>query len=408
MKVTKLIILFLFLSLNLFFASGCMTSHTNYSTSDNEIVVDNIEYEDVNEEEKSYSEDNEYDDYESGQNDLNSDDNGVAEIGAVDNINKNEEKDEIDNLPVWNIEKDKVLSFEFSYEGQEQNYGFVAPENGNYRFSFEIDNINKSYGYTLYTEDHTIIEEGDNERDFTEYLEKNQRYVLKIFQEEGLPKSKISLGVPKPIQEITDTVINDTFEYIDQEDIYTYTAVRNGIYGIELISNNVEYSYDFYIIDTSNNCKLESGRSNTNGMEQVFLNPELESGKIYKFIVSFNDIIPDSKFEYTIKINMPNEIKKLNLNVVEGELIFGGQNDKFLFTPSKSAEYKLVFNDYNEPMRYYVTVYDDRNKKIGEFYNHSIGAQIDLYEDIEYTIEISQEDQYGEYYFEFVEIEKDE
>lgn len=406
MRIKKMIILFILLTLSIFFVSGCMSSYTDYSTSDNETVVENIEYEDANEEKNSYSEDNEYDDDESVQNDLNSDDNVVVEFGDVGNINKTEEKDEIDNLPVWNIYKE--LSFDFSYEGQEQNYSFVAPENGNYRFSFDIDNRNMSYGYTLYTEDHTIIEEGDYERDFTEILEKNQRYVLKIFQEVGLPESKISLGVPKPIQEITDTVISSTFEYVDQEDIYKYSAVRNGIYGIELISNNVEYSYDFYIIDTANNCKIESGSSSTNGKEQVFLNPELESGKTYKFIVSLNDIIPDSKFEYTIKINIPNEIKKIDLNVVEGELIFGGQNDKFTFTPSKSAEYELVFNDYNEPMGYYVTVYDDRNKKIGEFYNHSSEARIDLSEDIEYIIEISQENQYGEYYFEFVEIEKEE
>lgn len=379
---TRFISLLLFILLCILFISSCSNSGKISIYSSNSLIEDD---------------EDDYGDEEETDNDNN------AEWGEIEDIDSTDDIDDIDKLDLWDIKIDRTLSFLFEYEGQEQNYKIVAPETGNYRFSFNIDNVNKCYGYKIYSSDHNVIYHGDNGDDVTAKLKKGEKYAFQIYQKDDLPKASISLGIPKPLQELTDNVISDTLEYIDQEDNFTFIAEIEGVYGIELISNNVQFNYNVTLFDTSNNDKLNSVDSPSDGRHQVFLNEKLEQDKKYKIVVSVEDL-PETEFKYTLKINAPQKIQSVETSYITDIFTFGGQQNEYLFNISKSAEYQVLVNDYKEPMEYKVIIYDNnRDEKIKEFRNHDNYIMVELSENIEYKIEVQQEEEYGQYYFEFVE-----
>ena len=280
-------------------------------------------------------------------------------------------------IPFWDIKKDNNLSFKFKYEGQSKNYTFFAPENGIYRLSFGINNVEQNYSVTLYKKNHERIGSYSSNSNQNVELIKDEEYILLFSQETGLPECNIKIFIPNPPKTVESNIIQGSIVFTGQEDTYLYNADVDGIYGFELETGNVNYSYEVQILDSKNERIVRTNYYSSKNKD-CFVNANLIKGEIYTLKVEYDDNINDDGFEYSIRIFQPNQPSTIETNAVDGAFVFYGQENIYYFTPEKSGDYSLIFNDDNEPMQYEVAFYDEKNHKQGPKNNHLRSASFEL------------------------------
>ncbi|MBQ7503755.1 MAG: hypothetical protein IJT79_00340 [Ruminococcus sp.] len=303
------------------------------------------------------------------------------------------------DIPLWDILEDNILNVTFKFNDQNNNYYINAPVTGRYRFSFDISDVNCSYSIRLSKTNHEEIQSTNNDVDFNVDLTEAETYVLEIIQGMGLPECTIKVDIPNPIKEVEDNKMFEKIRFIGQEDQYIFTPQLSGKYGFELDISNVEYSYNVKILDSKNN-EIAEGDYSGISYKDYYINANLDENKTYNIFVTFDDYeLEDDNLKYTIKIYEPNEIKYVNANTVNGEMLFGGQQDRYIFSPSATARYLLEFNDSNEQMYYEISFCDDNNYKQGPKSNQNWSVSFDLVKGKEYEITVAQEIDYGKYCF---------
>lgn len=301
-------------------------------------------------------------------------------------------------IPQWDILNDNNLSFKFKFEGQTKSFTFIAPEDGIYRFSFGIDNVNQSYSVALCKNNHDIINSFRSNKEQNVELNKNEEYVLVFSQDQGLPECNVKAFIPNPAKNVEGNIIKGSIIYKGQEDIYLYKASLGGKYGIKLDISDVNYSYDIIILDSKNQQILNTNYRRSKNSD-YYVNADLYEEDFYTIIVRFNDSLNSDSINYEIKIYEPNIPSVLETNTVEGEFIFSGQVNTYYFTPVESGTYNLVFNDSNEPMKYSISFLDDKNHTQGPKNNHSSNVSFELNGGEKYEITICQKQDYGKYRF---------
>lgn len=301
-------------------------------------------------------------------------------------------------IPQWDILNDNNLSFKFKFEGQTKSFTFIAPEDGIYRFSFGIDNVNQSYSVALCKNNHDIINSFRSNKEQNVELNKNEEYVLVFSQDQGLPECNVKAFIPNPAKNVEGNIIKGSIIYKGQEDIYLYKASLGGKYGIKLDISDVNYSYDIIILDSKNQQILNTNYRRSKNSD-YYVNADLYEEDFYTIIVRFNDSLNSDSINYEIKIYEPNIPSVLETNTVEGEFIFSGQVNTYYFTPVESGTYNLVFNDSNEPMKYSISFLDEKNHTQGPKNNHSSNVSFELNGGEKYEITICQKQDYGKYRF---------
>lgn len=302
------------------------------------------------------------------------------------------------DIPLWDIFEDNTLNVTFKFIDQNNNYYINAPVTGRYRFSFDISDVNCSYSIRLSKTNHEEIKSTNNDVDFNVELTEAETYVLEIIQGMGLPECTIKVDIPNTIKEVEDYEMSEEIRFIGQEDQYTFTPQLSGKYGFELDISNVEYSYNVKILN-SKNMIIEEGDYSGLSYKDYYINADLDENKTYRVFVTFDDYeLEDDNLKYTIKIYEPNEIKYVSADTVNGEMFFGGQQDRYIFYPSATARYQLDFNDSNDQLEYEVAFCDEKNHKQGPKSNNWI-VSFDLVEGMEYEITVEQKYDYGKYCF---------
>lgn len=139
--------------------------------------------------------------------------------------------------------------------GQEDSYSFVAPFDGVYR----VDLTGMIYGtsvnlylydelgYTIRTNTYCI-----NDTGLTGFeLKAGKTYYVKVKQDEGTPSYQLSIGMQKATVDLTGfTEYNDSIEYIDQCNRYTFSAPCDGLYRFDMTGIKNETDFNFYVIDS--------------------------------------------------------------------------------------------------------------------------------------------------------------
>ena len=306
------------------------------------------------------------------------------------------------DIPVWDVLNNNTLDVSFKFEGETKNWFITAPITGNYRFSFDISDVNCSYNYRLSKMNHKEIKSGDNDSGFNIELTQGETYVLELLQRNGLPKCTIEIGVPNSPKIVDDNRINENIRFIGQKDTYNYTAPLSGKYGFHLDISNVEYSYTVKIVGTKNNVIAEEKYSQV-GYKDYFFNADLEIDNKYSIIVYFDNYdLNDRDLEYTIDIYEPNEIESVTGNTVSGNFIFGGQQNRYIFTAPKTSTYLLEFNDSNEQLEYQISFCDEKNR-LQEHKKNIWKVSFNLEKEMKYEITVSQNNNYGKYSFNIIE-----
>ena len=322
--------------------------------------------------------------------------NDVIEPGKIKQSTETTVVDKV--IPQWDIMNDNNLSFRFKFEGQTKSFTFIAPEDGIYRFSFGIDNVNQSYSAVLCKKNHDVINSFRSNKEQNVELNKNEEYVLVFSQDQGLPECNVKVFIPNPVKNVEENIIKGSIIYKGQEDIYLYKASLDGKYGIKLDLSDVNYSYDIIILDSKNQQILNTNYRRSKNSD-YYVNADLYEEDFYTIIVRFNDSLDSDSINYEIKIYQPNTPTVLGTNTVEDEFIFSGQVNTYYFTPLESGTYNLVFNDSNEPMRYAISFSDEKNHTQGPKNNHFSNVSFELNGGEKYEITVCQKQDYGKYHF---------
>ncbi len=277
---------------------------------------------------------------------------------------------------------DNVIDGQISYIDQSNEYVYVAPQSGTYRFDFEINDVETEYYINILDSKNEQISNSDSsDEGATVNLIQNETYTIKVGQETGMPHYTIKIGIPEGVKNISKNKFSGKIKFEDQEDKYIYVAPRSGIYRMDFTINDVDKEYTVYIKDNKNE-QLEVASSEDDGCTV-----ELKKGINYQIIVKQYSGICD----YKVKINVPNKIVSTQKNLISGEIKYTDQKDVYYYTANKTGDYLFRFETSNAESEYKITLYKWNNEKILEGGASDKSAEVRLERNQKYKLHIDQE-----------------
>ena len=274
---------------------------------------------------------------------------------------------------------------EISSEGQRNTYAFIAPITGIYRFYFERDSVNSDYTFLMRDSRGASIAERSASHSaggVTVDLEAGQEYRIEVRHRRGSVGYKIAINTPNEISTVTNNAINGRITFTDQRNRYTFTAPVTGRYRFDFGRDNVNSDYTFRMWDSRNASLAERSASHSAGGITV----DLEAGQVYRIEVRHRR----GSVGYEITINTPNEISAVTNNVINGQITFTDQRNRYTFTAPTTGRYRFDFGRDSVNSDYTFRMWNSRDASIAERNaSHSAGGiAVDLEAGQEYRIEV--------------------
>lgn len=281
--------------------------------------------------------------------------------------------------PVKDI-TDNIITDKLTYRDQENEYVYIAPVSGIYRFDFDINDVNLNYRLYIYdSKSEELLSRSYSDNGGTIELEKGETYLLKVEQAEGLAEYKISIGVPEEVKEVTDSKIEGQLKFTDQRDVYNYKAPRTGIYRFDFDIDDVSLRYKYTIYDEKKE-EIAYAFSSDEGKTV-----ELEKGKTYQIFVEE----AEGAAQYTITINVPKSIVTTSGSTINGNINYIDQQNVYNYSVSKTKEYDVDFEIDNVDNSYYVTICDEKNEEVFNAYSSSDTRSVILKKNKKYKIYVT-------------------
>ena len=177
-----------------------------------------------------------------------------------------------------------------------------------------------------------------------------------------------------------------------QEDIYTYTAVRDGVYTFSLSEMRADMIVSFAIYDRLGE-RLINDYSAEN---EDYLSLELKAGETYTCRVAESVNMGN----YILSIGeQPATVDISNYSAVNDSVEFTKQTNVYTFVPQRDGRYTLAFSDVRASIILGISVYDRLGAKISNDYSAENGdyLALDLNGGETYTIEVKQSVDCGNY-----------
>lgn len=288
-----------------------------------------------------------------------------------DNIT--EEKEEVHKI------KSNQISGSLTYEGQVDVYEYTPSIDGEYRFDFDISNVNSSYYFSILSSSNEVIEEGSSfEEGKNIELNQEETYRIEISQEEDFVDYEINIGVPKEIKEITGDVITGDLKYEEQKDRYIYKPNTTGDYRFDFEIDDINNEYEFKILESNNEYVLNSSSAAEGKTVELF------KGKIYTIIVKQSY----GMSKYKINIGVPKEIMSVSGKKISGSLTYEDQKDIYKYKAPISGEYVFNFEISDSNTDYQIKLLEKNNEEI--FSRNAVEEEksVELEGGKEYKIEI--------------------
>lgn len=234
------------------------------------------------------------------------------------------------------------FTVKLSYPNQCKNLYYKPKVSGIYRFDMSIDDVNKNYSIEIINSKKLSIRECSyssySNHGFTEYLNKDEEYTVKITQKEGDPECTITIGIPKEIQEIKNNHTSGKLEYIDQLDRYTFKSGIAGKYRFAFSTSDVNCKYKIRLYDEINEQQFSVYDSSYYRGRTIYLDANSE----YKLEVEQDEGFVD----YEINIFEPQAPIDVS-DSFEGNIHFIEQENTYYYTPAQSGDYDISIN-YND------------------------------------------------------------
>ena len=280
------------------------------------------------------------------------------------------------------------IAGEFTEENQKDRYSYKAPISGKYRFILDIENENYNYSITIKNSKSANLASGtssSNSKAVTVTLEEGSSYVIEIAQDYGLCGYTIMIGVPNAPKNVSGTEINGSITYVEQRDVYYYSAPIDGYYRFNLDISNVNNNYKFTIIDSKEqriaSCSYSSSGHGTNA--------NLKANEKYRIVIDQDYRLCD----YTITIGVPTAPTQITGNQINGSLDFEEQKDTYYYTAPRTGRYIFKLSSGNTNADYNFKITKPNNSSVRSTHYASeknINTLVNLTEGEKYTITVEQ------------------
>lgn len=282
------------------------------------------------------------------------------------------------------------------FRDQENDYIFVPEIDGLFRFEFsEIPNnvYHSIYVYNSGREELDRNTSIGNESGITIPLKAGQEYHIVVKQSGNIGSYKLLIGKQKPTIDISEyTIVSDSIQYTDQENIYVYIPKNDGRYRFEFANVPNDISHSIYIYNSG----FEELDRNTSIGNENGLSVKLNANEIYHVAVKQSSRVGS----YDLLVGSQKEILDISKYAnVNDSVQFTEQQNIYTYIPNESRDVAFTFFDIPEDVTLNLYIYNskweelDKNTSIG---NES-GIVIPVNEGSTYYIVVEQSWNYGSY-----------
>lgn len=246
---------------------------------------------------------------------------------------------------------------------QRNVYYFTAPITGRYRFDMsEIYSgtdvelyIFDALGDTVASDTYCTNGEGITVKD----LQAGAIYEIQVRQVSGFSGYKLNIGYQKGAVDITDyTIVNDSVEYTDQRNVYTFTVPIDGRYRFEVSGMSGGTDVELYMFNHLDET-VASDTYCTNG-EGITVK-DLKAGEIYQL-----QIRQDSGFSYyTLSIGKQKETVDISDKTsVSDSVEYIDQRNVYSYTAKANGDVTITVSGLEASVNFEIYVFDDLDNTV--------------------------------------------
>ena len=338
-----------------------------------------------------YTEDNNY-----AYSEMNTDEPSIeeTELGTV--LETTEYQPSYTTLDISPIEENEitidsakidVYKGNITKEEQVDEYSFTVPRDGRYRFELsevhsgtrmDLKLIN-SLGEAVATCYGAENGDGMTVKD----LEADDKYTIKVIQNNGTGSYNLSIGNQKKTTDVTDkTKVIDSIEFTDQRNVYKFVVPRDGRYHFELSEVHSGTKFEFIVFDHLGETVGSSyGAENGDGITVK----DLKQGDEYEIqIRQYSEL-----GSYQLLIGCQKEIKNVSPNTVINDSIeYTDQRNVYNFECNDTSTHTVTISGLNDSCSVELKSFNHLGESISTNYGARNGDEITVSDNC--TIQVVQ------------------
>lgn len=277
-----------------------------------------------------------------------------------------------------------MFSGSISDKNNKDTYQYTPPRDGRYRF--DLENIMAPAALRL------SVYDSKNKNVFDMYasgayavLKAGETYTIYVEQYRGSTDYLLKIGVQKPTTDIsTVTTVYDQISFLDQKNVYSFTAPINGRYRFDLTEVKAETKFHTMIWDRLNN------NIHDYYAENAYVN--LKEGETYQLQVRQYKNFGS----YVMRVFCQKETRDITgYDTVCDSIEYEDQKNIYLFTPSIDGLYRFDIAEANANMRFRIMMWDRLENNIMDDY--SGGGYVNLKAGETYQLQVRQNKGIGTY-----------
>lgn len=255
------------------------------------------------------------------------------------------------------------LADSVEYTDQRNEYSFVVPIDGQYRF--ELSNmmsgtatglyVFNSLGETVAADTYCTNGEGVTVKD----MKAGEMYDVQIWQNTGFSNYIFTIGHQKEIVDISDlTYLTDSVEYTDQRNVYSFTVPKDGRYRFELSGMKNGTAVELYVFNSLEET-VAADTYCTNG-EGVTVKGAV-TGEVYD--VQIRQEIGLCTYNFTIG-QQKETVSIGNNTIVNDSIEYTDQRNVYSFTADHSGDVTITITGLSSGTAVELYVFNDLEETV--------------------------------------------
>ena len=289
-----------------------------------------------------------------------------------------------------------AVSDSIQYTDQENDYLYVAGNDGTYRFEFSDVPNGTDLRLRIYNsgwEEMKSDYDLDNGDGLTVSFTAGETYYIRVEQYREYGSYTLNIGPKKEIVDLTNyTSISDSIQYTEQANDYLYVAENDGAYRFEFsnVPNGTDLRLRIY------NSGWEEMKSDYNLDNGDGLTEFLTAGETYYIRAEqYREYGP-----YTLNIGRKKEVIDITNNTsVSDSIQYTDQENDYLFTAKSEGTYIFIFSNVSEGNSFRLGVFNSGWEQLKSDYNlgNDGGVKVSLSAGESYFIRVTQYNGSGNY-----------
>lgn len=273
---------------------------------------------------------------------------------------------------------------------QDNVYSFTPNRSGTYRLELSGIHNNGDMILSIYNSlgerMHYTYASNENGLTVTD-LKKDKQYKIHVSHDDGLSPYTLSIAQQKKRENITDySLIKDSIEFTDQDNIYTYVAPIDGTYRFEFSEIHDNKDMMLSIFNDLGERLRYTYAGNNNG-----ITIKLNRGDKYTIHVTEED----GYSPYYLKIGRQKDYVDISqFDGVQDNIEYTDQENVYMYTVSNSGEYEFSFYEMKAGIEVCISIYNRLGERLRYRYcgNEDSLSVNDLEEGETYEIHVKYED----------------